>query len=76
MRGPFNAERFWFSVEGERGLESASGWCFGKTPEQALESAVEHIVRWYPACRGKKTVHLKQDVENPEYVSLETTVAA
>lgn len=73
-RGPYNAERFWFSVEGERGLERPSGWCFGKTPEQALESAVMDVKRWHPECRGKKTVHLKQDVEHPEYTSLETTI--
>lgn len=69
-----NAERFWFAVEGQNGLERPSGWCFGSSPEAAVRKAVEDVRKWHPECRGHKTVHLKQDVENVQYHSLKVEI--
>jgi hypothetical protein len=38
--------RFWFSVWG--GPWYASGWCFGATPEEALDDAIRDVKRWRP----------------------------
>jgi len=38
--------RYWFSVWG--GPWYACGWCFGETPELALDDAIRHVKRWQP----------------------------
>lgn len=70
-----NPERFWFNAyTRDTNDEWASGWCFGKSEEEALASALERIKIVYPRVHGSRTISFQQDIKDTKYFSVDVTI--